>query len=176
MSTKRRTPGIYASPTPKDANGKRLCRNCGGPMPKGARHNCSPACSEEWAGKTSPNYMRYLVHKRDKGVCALCRCDTDALKSEFERLRIGAGGDRASKEFSAKHGIPAGRRHGDWWDADHITPVIEGGGECGLSNFRTLCLPCHKKVTAELRARIAADNRAKKRDERDRTGLFAGQL
>lgn len=41
------------------------------------------------------------------------------------------------------------------WHADHIIPVAEGGGECGLENLRTLCIPCHKNVTAELKKRLA---------------------
>ena len=32
-------------------------------------------------------------------------------------------------------------------DADHIKPVYEGGGSCGLDNIRTLCIACHKKNT-----------------------------
>jgi hypothetical protein len=32
--------------------------------------------------------------------------------------------------------------------------VVEGGGECDLQNIRTLCLKCHRTVTAELRARL----------------------
>ena len=40
------------------------------------------------------------------------------------------------------------------WDADHILPVTEGGGECDLDNIRTLCLRCHRAVTAQLRERI----------------------
>lgn len=40
-----------------------------------------------------------------------------------------------------------------WWDADHIVPVVEGGGICGLENYRTLCLKCHRQATAELLAR-----------------------
>jgi 5-methylcytosine-specific restriction endonuclease McrA len=48
------------------------------------------------------------------------------------------------------------------WDADHIVPVAEGGGECDLSNYRTLCHPCHKRVTAELAARLAAARKAEK--------------
>lgn len=55
----------------------------------------------------------------------------------------------------------SGRSSG--WDADHIVPVVEGGGECDLENFRTLCHPCHKQVTAELAARRAAERREKKR-------------
>jgi hypothetical protein len=33
-------------------------------------------------------------------------------------------------------------------------PVTEGGGECDLDNIRTLCLRCHRVVTAQLRERI----------------------
>jgi len=29
------------------------------------------------------------------------------------------------------------------WEADHIVPVIEGGGCCGVDNMQTLCLRCH---------------------------------
>ena len=41
------------------------------------------------------------------------------------------------------------------WEADHITPVVEGGGECDLSNLRTLCLRCHRMATLGLRLRRA---------------------
>jgi hypothetical protein len=30
-------------------------------------------------------------------------------------------------------------------------PVVEGGGECDLSNMRTLCLKCHRRRHAEAR-------------------------
>ena len=54
------------------------------------------------------------------------------------------------------------RGSGHLWQADHITPVIEGGGECGIENYRTLCTPCHKKETAEL-ARRQAEKRKQER-------------
>lgn len=38
------------------------------------------------------------------------------------------------------------------WEADHIIPVADGGGECGLENYRLLCRPCHVRVTLEWRA------------------------
>jgi hypothetical protein len=41
------------------------------------------------------------------------------------------------------------------WEADHIVPVVEGGGECDLSNLRTLCLRCHRMATLGLRLRRA---------------------
>jgi 5-methylcytosine-specific restriction enzyme A len=46
------------------------------------------------------------------------------------------------------------RRRKSLWDADHILPVVEGGGECDLDNIRTLCLRCHRVVTADLRERM----------------------
>jgi 5-methylcytosine-specific restriction endonuclease McrA len=46
----------------------------------------------------------------------------------------------------------------DAWEMDHIIPVVEGGGCCGLENLRLLCPPCHRGVTAEL-ARRRADQR-----------------
>lgn len=39
------------------------------------------------------------------------------------------------------------------------TPAELAGGECDLDNYRTLCVPCHKRVTAELAARRAEANR-----------------
>jgi 5-methylcytosine-specific restriction enzyme A len=35
-------------------------------------------------------------------------------------------------------------------------PVIEGGGECDLTNLRTLCVKCHRASTAELHKRRRA--------------------
>lgn len=57
-------------------------------------------------------------------------------------------------------GWTEGRSNG--WDADHIVPVAEGGGECDLSNYRTLCHPCHKAVTRELAGRLAKRRRISK--------------
>lgn len=54
-----------------------------------------------------------------------------------------------------------------WWDADHIVSVVEGGGECGLDNYRTLCLPCHRKVTRELHARLADARKKQKATVKD---------
>jgi len=159
MSTTRRTAGVYSRPRPLGPNGERLCYNCHGPMPAdGRKFNCSPKCSEEWRGKTSVAYMRHLLFKRDKGICALCRTDTIALKAEYDRLQKTAfdhpRNDTPRSQFLQQHGIPYGRAWGDWWDADHIKPVIEGGGECGLDNLRTLCIPCHQAETRRLHGRL----------------------
>ena len=50
---------------------------------------------------------------------------------------------KSRKIWKQKHG-------GGLWDADHIIPVKEGGGQCGLENIRTLCIKCHKTETKKL--------------------------
>jgi 5-methylcytosine-specific restriction endonuclease McrA len=139
VSTRRRTLGIYASKPPLGPNGEKLCRNCKGPMPKGARHNCSKSCSDEWMCKTSPSHARLRVWERDRGVCAICRKDVVAGKT-------WPGGAPRRNHW---------RGTGDLWQVDHIKPVIEGGGECGLDGLRTLCTGCHKAETAALRKRMS---------------------
>jgi 5-methylcytosine-specific restriction endonuclease McrA len=44
------------------------------------------------------------------------------------------------------------------WDADHILPVAEGGGECDLDNLRTLCLLCHRQQTLRLQQRLKSSS------------------
>lgn len=149
MSTRRRTPGIFASPTPLGPNGERLCRNCHGSMPEDKRkHNCSRKCVEEWRLKTSPHLMRRAVFQRDKGICAGCGRDT---VSDYAQK---FGQDLAKCRSGWK---PVGR-----WEADHIIPIVEGGGECGLEGFRTLCLDCHHAATKELARRLSEKRAAKK--------------
>lgn len=179
MSTKRRTAGVFASPQPKNEAGERLCRNCRKPMGKNKRHNCSSKCSEEWALKTSPALMRRAVFARDKGVCAECGSDTQAQKAEYaaEHKKHSTQWCKPMEELRERFGITAGRAaQGTWWEADHITPVIEGGGECGLEGYRTLCIPCHKKATAALRARMSRRRREEKAIKNDLAGMFADQV
>jgi hypothetical protein len=39
---------------------------------------------------------------------------------------------------------------------------VEGGGECGIENYRTLCTACHKLATKELHGRLSAKRREAK--------------
>ena len=61
-------------------------------------------------------------------------------------------------------------RRMSWWEADHIVPVVEGGGQCGLDNYRTLCIRCHRKATRELRARLAESRRKPKPTHHENRG------
>ena len=48
------------------------------------------------------------------------------------------------------------------WHADHLVPVAQGGGECGLLNLRCLCVLCHaRKTREEAQARAAAARAAR---------------
>jgi 5-methylcytosine-specific restriction endonuclease McrA len=120
----------------------------------------------------SSSFARVEVAKRDKGICALCGVDTVKLKAELHRLKTRAKRlPRTSVPCRAIEAIfgqldALGFNLGGvfWWggstlwEADHIVPVVRGGGDCGLENYRTLCTPCHKLETARL-ARSRADER-----------------
>jgi 5-methylcytosine-specific restriction enzyme A len=122
------------------------CRWCGRPVPKGRYTFCGEACVGEWKLRTDPGFLREKVFERDRGVCAICGVDTEALRKNKRKLDYAAR-RRFEKEWGARRSL---------WDADHVQPVVEGGGECGLANMRTLCLKCHRAVTAELRRRRTA--------------------
>jgi 5-methylcytosine-specific restriction endonuclease McrA len=102
----------------------------------------------EWKLRTQPGYLREQVFLRDKGVCAVCRVDT---VRELRRLRYSRGKNRLA--LMAHWGLRTRVRR-SLWDADHIVPVIEGGGECDLENIQTLCLRCHREATKKLRERM----------------------
>lgn len=127
-------------------NGRGLCRWCNLEVPTGRWSFCSDWCVEEWKLRSDPGHLRQRVLERDCGICAVCGVDCIAALNHLKRLR-GLARLRARDEWRI------GNRK-SLWDADHITPVAEGGGECDLSNLRTLCLKCHRVCTAELRARL----------------------
>lgn len=143
MSTKRtaKSAGVLdverfrsGQEAPRGPNGRLLCRQCGTEVPPRRQTFCSKPCVHDWQMRTNPGYVRIQVAKRDHGVCALCGKDTVADLPPYWR-------DRA-------------RGTGHLWQADHIVPVVEGGGECGLDNYRTLCTACHKAETKELHGRL----------------------
>ncbi len=139
-STRRSMQGGWTDRRSRDG----LCRWCRAALPKGRFTFCSPRCVHEWRLRTDPGYLREKVFERDRGVCAQCRVDTELLRREKRKLDYNA-----RKQFEAEWGS----RRRSLWEADHILPVCEGGGECDLTNVRTLCLKCHRAATAALRRR-----------------------
>ncbi len=89
--------------------------------------------------------MRSEVFKRDRGVCSECRFDTQRLRVELNSLTEDERRIRcAALDLPLHRGM---ERTSSLWDADHVVPVSEGGGQCGLDNIATLCLPCHAVKT-----------------------------
>lgn len=132
---------------PRGENGRVRCRWCQLEVPKSRQTFCSDYCVHEWRLRTNPGYLREAVLQRDRGICAACGVDCIAEWNCIRRLRWAR-----RVQALAVWGLKPKQR-ASLWDADHIVPVVEGGGECDLSNLRTLCLKCHRAATAELRKR-----------------------
>lgn len=174
---------------PRGPNGRALCRRCATEVPPRRRTFCSDACVHEWRLRSDPGYARRAVERRDHGLCAACGLDTAALERSFRRAlavltaqpewtrtgRVWEDGTtlsrfrrplrRALRARGARTAVRALAALGmsperSFWEADHVVPVVEGGGLCGLENLRTLCRPCHRAATRSLRARIAASRAA----------------
>ena len=135
---------------PIGPNGLPLCRWCELEiLAKRRRTFCSDYCVHQWRLRTDPGYLREQVFARDRGVCHLCQADTIAIYSALKRAR-----GKARMAGLSLYGMKTIHARRSLWDADHIVPVAEGGGQCDLDNLRTLCLPCHREVTASLRLRL----------------------
>ncbi len=152
MLLSRTLPGgrIQRTLLPTGPNGRPLCRWCELEiLARRRRTFCSAYCVHQWRLRTDPGYLRDQVFARDRGICALCQADTVAIYAALKRARGAARA--AGLSLYAMASISARR---SLWDADHILPVAEGGGQCDLDNVRTLCLPCHREATAALRLRL----------------------
>ena len=150
MSSHRR-PAIRYSEAPRGT-----CRWCGtaivhesGPHrgEPNRRRRWHPACVDEY-NQSDPREARRQIRKRDRGICAQCGCDTQALKREVR------GRGRAARLRALGF-----RVRGSLWDLDHVVPLIDGGTH-NPENLQTLCNPCHRKKTAD-----EARRRAERRNE-----------
>lgn len=167
MSKKRH---VTLPPLRKDENGNPLCRWCRGPLQPPRRSWCSDKCVQEYLLLSSPQAIRRAIFERDRGICAICGVATMAWKRAYEDELERLYGILRSKMILAQEERKAlwdevGRVHdrmkylrkylgSHCWEAHHIIAVVEGGGECGLEGYQTLCLSCHKGQTKELRARL----------------------
>ena len=128
-----------------------LCRWCDLEIiAKRRRTFCGDYCVHQWRLRTDPGYLRDQVFARDHGICAVCSIDTIAAYNALKRAR---GPARAAGLHL--YGMKSITTRRTLWDADHIRPVAEGGGQCDLDNLRTLCLLCHREATSRLRLRLS---------------------
>ena len=156
--------------TRKQPDGSYLCSVCGKPLTGGGRRYCSDACTDIAYIATNPSWARAKVYDRDKGICAKCGVDTERLENV---LRWAGSSDTDDDRHEMWRFITALKKKMGFtmlhmWEMDHILPVSEGGGLCGLENLQTLCIPCHRAETKELVRRRAAAKRG--------TPLFYGEL
>jgi 5-methylcytosine-specific restriction protein A len=143
---------------PRGPQGRGLCRECGREVPPKRRTFCGEPCVEAWRLKSDPSFLRSRVWKRDKGRCAHCglRCrDLEKGIALLQEVLLRRGQARV---YAAIRRALAIRSRSSLWDADHIRPVAQGGGGCGLENMQTLCLWCHRDKTSSTRP-IAAPAR-----------------
>eukprot|EP00899_Mesostigma_viride_P005787 jgi/Mesvir1/15209/Mv06441-RA.1 len=177
-----RPPTVTLSPF--SADGRPLCKLCHAPRPYGGVEPrtavdffCGAGCHRRYSclSARGAGYQRRQLFGVERGVCVVCGLDAHALAERVRRappgrdarvaLILAAAPAFASWPASLAR-LAASGSEGDAWHADHVTPVFLGGGECGLGNLRTLCVPCHLEVTAaQARRRAEASRKAKKGDQ-----------
>lgn len=111
-------------------------------------------------------YLRELILEIDKDKCRLCKAHVNPnklnIKPWWSIHNANNGDDKELKKLLKKypHWFKESTYYKCGWEphrhlfeVDHIKPLVEGGWT-SPDNLRVLCIPCHKKVTAELRGRL----------------------
>lgn len=130
--------------------GRKLCVWCGTPVTGRRVCWCSDDCVMDYKlAKGDQGAARRLVWKLHRGVCQICRVDVNKRKRELTKGTTLWALRRERPELYDQCR----------WEADHIVPIVEGG-KLDRTNLRTACRRCHKKVTRELRARLAVRRKA----------------
>lgn len=101
---------------------------------------------------------------RDRGVCAVCGCDTAKLKRVLEwakrwRSRLGCDDHGGPSDRETFFGTKRGGY--GFYEIDHVVARADGGNHA-LDNLRTLCVACHRDVTTAQAADRAEIKRAAK--------------
>lgn len=141
----------------RNEQGKRVCRFCRKPLRKGVY--CSKECHKEVDVRCG-FHLRHYMRKRDNGICADCRINTEELDGALRELLWKL----KSKYCYSGEGLRFLRLNGSmglFWNIlrqcglgcefkttetfHHVIPVEQGGGCCGMDNLVTLCVRCHKK-------------------------------
>ena len=101
------------------------CWNCQKPLIGRQKRYCSRDCERAYWANFNWGTLRQWAFRRDNWTCQICR-------------------DRNEHNLRRPH-----------LEADHIIPIADGGDEWDKTNIRTLCEPCHKRITAEWHHRKA---------------------
>lgn len=137
------------------------CTWCAGAIPRGRLVWCSNECRDDAWQRCLPQVARAAVERRDRGVCSECGLDTTevyaallaCLRALQDVIQVGPGRRYCYRDCTCLRCVTR-REFEDLarWEADHIVPVVLGGGLCGPDGLRTACLRCHKGATKRLAA------------------------
>lgn len=127
------------------------CVICGKSCLGRRRTSCSKKCDRERNRRCA--CPRTHCYRRDKGICSMCGRDTkkdERLSWDFFWLIQKSYGYPEANKMRLGLCADWGYSHKtSFWEADHIVPLCQGG-EDTVPNLRTLCYPCHKKVTRQM--------------------------
>ncbi len=146
---------------------KPICVWCGKPLPSATRKYCSRECYDE-VGLRCGFGIRWKLYERDKGICSRCGRDCEEVQRAITTLSRFNHQARAIVDTSSLAKV---LRLTYWemrkslWEAHHKKAVKDGGGACGLDNFETVCIWCHKKETATQAADAAHVRRVERQDQ-----------
>jgi len=157
----------------------RACAWCGGRLSTASVAGEATYCTEECAvegrlrrgGMFASANIRSTVFDMEGGRCCLCKVDAHSL---YKQILTLAPPERLNKLLSVNWKMPKTKKamdsllnnptEGQFWQVDHIQAVAEGGGDCGLENLRTLCVPCHSVETGKLRGRLLLQSPTRRED------------
>ncbi|KAK2166038.1 hypothetical protein LSH36_43g04079 [Paralvinella palmiformis] len=129
---------------------------------------CSQLCMDQYWMKGSRGYSMQQVYQTEHGICQLCDFDAQQLYDKiknttnlYKRAKLIQESKYGTLKTAIKQKMANNPVRGLFWQVDHIKPVIEGGGTCDIDNLRTLCVLCHREVTAQLH-RDRAEQRHKR--------------
>ena len=149
------------------ADGAPLCLSCAVPYDERSRERfghpfCAEACARRF--RVLSAWRRARLCADSNAACAdsadstakRCSADPSPSRASPNGWRVSRRSGSSASSDARAWARAARPRAGDLWQADHVVPVAEGGGECDLDNYRTLCERCHRGETAALRARARA--------------------
>ena len=99
---------------------------------------------------------RGAVFARDVGLCAACGCPTESVRVWIETAlcilrdwhpEVWTHWRQRDLRVELLTLCDFDPQEPSLWEADHITPLADGGGDT-LANLQTLCHDCHKQKSA----------------------------
>ena len=121
------------------------------------RHTLNDTHTEGLTFTTCPDAHATNVRVRHECTWARARKARFPLQARMQALlesHYSTLGDRIKRMLNDP-------KAGDFWEADHVVAVAEGGGESDLQNFQTLCVPCHAKKSRAQKERSKTEKRKK---------------